>query len=103
MERDVAIKILDLDKNRDQASIESGIHQFLSEFKALKILKHKNIIQCFGICLSPIAIIIECAPLLDLKHLLTKNSPIDTTIKHNICFDIATGMNYIHQNRIIHW
>uniref|UniRef100_A0A0X3PXC3 Protein kinase domain-containing protein n=1 Tax=Schistocephalus solidus TaxID=70667 RepID=A0A0X3PXC3_SCHSO len=93
-----------------------GKMDFLSEAKLMRGLDHKNVVRLVGICLhqqeNDIYLVMELMLLGDLKtyllarRVLAQSDPDHEDIRPstltNMAIDIAEGMAYLHNKRLIH-
>ena len=102
---DVAVKELHLKKLTKQE--QKG---FAKEIRILALLgKHRNIVQLYGYCLEPPALVMEYVQLGDLNYLLhycededIEARMTDGRIKKRLLIGIANGMVQLHATGIIH-
>ena len=111
----VAVKELLEESNPDSDRIATKFQEFKREVWLLSCMKHPNVCSLLGICLSPLAIIMELMPVGDLFRILSIanahfnddenlselsfDDPLllkDIKVKIRIAYDIANGMNYLH-------
>jgi len=91
----------------------SKFAEFQREVWLMSSLHHRNVCSLRGICISPMAMIMEYLELGDLFHVIGKaskgllsdsatynsNSPLNLqnfSVKVKIAYDIASGMNHLH-------
>ncbi len=76
------------------------------ELNILLNIKHSHVVPLVGICIKPLAIVLELAPLgaLDsmLKHYRRSGDKLSTTTIQQICIQIARALEYLHQQHIIY-
>ena len=76
------------------------------ELSVLIHLKHTNIVPLIGICVNPLAIVLELAPLgaLDtqLKHYRRSGDKISAKTCQLVVLQIAKALEYLHQQHIIY-
>eukprot|EP00731_Ephydatia_muelleri_P015317 Em0008g1037a len=102
---DVAIKVLHLKKLTKQEQKD-----FVKEIRILALLgKHRNIVQLFGYCLEPPALVMEYVQLGNLNYLLhycededIEAKMTDGRIKKRLLVGVANGMVQLHATGIIH-
>ena len=102
---DVAVKELHLKKLTKQE--QKG---FAKEIRILALLgKHRNIVQLYGYCLEPPALVMEYVQLGNLNYLLhycededIEAKMTDGRIKKRLLVGIANGMVQLHATGIIH-
>ncbi|XP_066344915.1 serine/threonine-protein kinase STY8-like isoform X1 [Miscanthus floridulus] len=97
---DVAVKFLRTEHVNDSSKVE-----FLQEIIILKSVNHDNVVRFYGACTKQrkYVIVTEYMPggnLYDFLHKL-KNT-LDLTTVLRIAISISKGMDYLHQNNIIH-
>jgi serine/threonine protein kinase len=99
-ETDAAVKII---KESKEDKMESIRKNFLYEISIMSALpKSPNIVQMFGYSNEPMAIVMKFYSF-SLKDLITKKDFQSTPeIILKVAFDIAAGLNEIHQNHILH-
>ncbi|KAI5578337.1 hypothetical protein BDE02_08G021400 [Populus trichocarpa] len=101
---DVAVKILE-----EQEFHAERFEEFLSEVAIMKRLRHPNIVLFMGAVTQPpnLSIVMEYLSRGSLHKLLHMNdaaSILDERRRLNMAYDVAKGMNYLHQFRppIVH-
>ncbi|KAF2917700.1 serine/threonine-protein kinase STY8 isoform X1 [Oryza sativa Japonica Group] len=97
---DVAVKIL-----RDSHFNNPSEVEFLQEILILRSVNHENVLQFYGACTRPqkYCIVTEYMPGGNLYDFLHKqNNVLDLLTILRIAISISKGMNYLHQNNIIH-
>ena len=76
------------------------------ELSVLIHLKHTNIVPLLGICVNPLAIVLELAPLgaLDtqLKHYRRSGDKLNGKTCQLVVLQIAKALEYLHQQHIIY-
>ncbi|XP_059630517.1 serine/threonine-protein kinase STY46-like isoform X2 [Cornus florida] len=98
--QDVAIKVLRSDHLNDALEVE-----FAQEVAILKEVQHRNVVRFIGACSkSPhMCIVTEYMPGGSLYEYLHKNHIIlNLPQLLNFAIDVCKGMEYLHQNNIIH-
>jgi ankyrin repeat protein/tRNA A-37 threonylcarbamoyl transferase component Bud32 len=95
----VAIKELHL-KNLSNESLQ----EFKSEAEIMTKLRFPNIVSLYGVCLEPnrYSMVMELMPLGSLYNLLHNGQALNWKIRYSISMDIATGLAYLHNKRIVH-
>ncbi|KAL4585071.1 hypothetical protein LXL04_009685 [Taraxacum kok-saghyz] len=98
--QEVAIKILKTERVNTDLQKE-----FAQEVYILRKVRHKNVVQFIGACTKPpsLCIVTEFmsgGSVYDYLHKQKGTFKLPTLIK--ISIDISKGMNYLHQNNIIH-
>lgn len=101
---DVAVKILE-----EQEFHAERFEEFLSEVAIMKRLRHPNIVLFMGAVTQPpnLSIVMEYLSRGSLHKLLHMNGAaliLDERRRLNMAYDVAKGMNYLHQFRppIVH-
>ncbi|RLM66738.1 serine/threonine-protein kinase STY8-like isoform X1 [Panicum miliaceum] len=97
---DVAIKFLRAEHVNDSSKVE-----FLQEIMILKSVNHDNVVRFYGACTKQrkYVIVTEYMPggnLYDFLHEQKNN--LDLTMVLRIAIGISKGMDYLHQNNIVH-
>ena len=76
------------------------------ELNILLNIKHPHVVPLVGICIKPLAIVLELAPLgaLDsmLKHYRRSGDRLSISSVQQICIQIARALEYLHQQHIIY-
>ncbi|XP_076883495.1 serine/threonine-protein kinase STY46-like [Bidens hawaiensis] len=98
--QEVAIKILKTERVNTDLQKE-----FAQEVYILRKVRHKNVVQFIGACTKPpsLCIVTEYmsgGSVYDYLHKQRGTFKLPTLLKVSI--DISMGMNYLHQNNIIH-
>ncbi|KAI7750646.1 hypothetical protein M8C21_012692 [Ambrosia artemisiifolia] len=98
--QEVAIKILKTERVNTDLQKE-----FAQEVYILRKVRHKNVVQFIGACTKPpsLCIVTEFmsgGSVYDYLHKQKGTFKLPTLLKVSI--DISKGMNYLHQNNIIH-
>ncbi|XP_021988927.1 serine/threonine-protein kinase STY46 isoform X1 [Helianthus annuus] len=98
--QEVAIKILKTERVNTDLQKE-----FAQEVYILRKVRHKNVVQFIGACTKPpsLCIVTEFmsgGSVYDYLHKQKGTFKLPTLLK--ISIDISKGMNYLHQNNIIH-
>ncbi|KAK6924548.1 ACT domain [Dillenia turbinata] len=98
--QEVAIKVLKPERvNADMLT------EFAQEVYIMRKIRHKNVVQLIGACTRPpsLCIVTEFmsrGSLYDFLHKQKGKFKLPTLLK--VAMDISKGMNYLHQNKIIH-
>ncbi|XP_057490034.1 serine/threonine-protein kinase STY46-like isoform X1 [Actinidia eriantha] len=98
--QDVAIKVL-----KDEYLNEDARREFVQEVYILRRVRHKNVVQFIGACTRPpcICIVTEFmsgGSVYDFMHKQKGIFKLPALLK--VAIDVSKGMNYLHQNNIIH-
>ena len=76
------------------------------EIAILNSLKHENVVSMLGLSIQPLAIILELAPLGNLKDILTDYKAhmckLTPAVIQRVCTQISSALVYLHSNRIIY-
>ncbi|CAM0144902.1 unnamed protein product [Urochloa decumbens] len=97
---DVAIKFLRAEHVNDSSKVE-----FLQEIMILKSVNHDNVVRFYGACTKQrkYVIVTEYMPGGNLYDFLRKQkNTLDLTMVLRIAIGISKGMDYLHQNNIVH-
>ncbi|XP_034588525.1 serine/threonine-protein kinase STY8 isoform X2 [Setaria viridis] len=97
---DVAIKFLRAEHVNDSSKLE-----FLQEVTILKSVNHDNVVRFYGACTKQrkYVIVTEYMPGGNLYDFLHKQkNTLDLTMILRIAIGISRGMDYLHQNNIVH-
>jgi tRNA A-37 threonylcarbamoyl transferase component Bud32 len=97
---DVAIKVLKSDRLNENMEKE-----FAHEVYIMRKIRHKNIVRFLGACTKPktLCIVTEFmknGSVYDFLHKRKGSFKLSSLLKAAV--DISKGMDYLHQNRIIH-
>lgn len=98
--QDVAIKVLKSERiNSDMQK------EFAQEVFIMRKVRHKNVVQFMGACTKPpsLCIVTEFmsgGSVYDYLHKLKGVFKLPSLLK--VAIDVSKGMNYLHQNNIIH-
>nr|XP_009406071.1 PREDICTED: serine/threonine-protein kinase STY46-like [Musa acuminata subsp. malaccensis] len=98
--QDVAIKVI-----RSDHLNESLLLEFHQEVSILKKIQHENVVRFIGVCTKPsqFCIVTEYMHGGNLYDYLHKHHNIlELTMLLKFAIDICKGMEYLHQNNIIH-
>ncbi|KAL6546144.1 Serine/threonine-protein kinase sty46 [Orobanche gracilis] len=98
--QEVAIKILKTERLNTELQTE-----FAQEVYIMRKVRHKNVVQFIGACTKPpnLCIVTEYmsgGSVYDYLHKQRGTFKLPTLLK--VAIDVAKGMNYLHQNNIIH-
>ena len=100
----VAIKLL---KNKVEITEDQAILQFEKEVAMLDKFRSEYIIHFFGACFIPkkVCIVTEYAPygsIQDMINNIEMKKMMTTNMKVKLCLDAAKGIEYLHNNGILH-
>ncbi|KAL3539115.1 hypothetical protein ACH5RR_002481 [Cinchona calisaya] len=98
--QEVAIKILKAERLNSELQKE-----FVQEVYIMRKVRHKNVVQFIGACTRPsnLCIVTEFmsgGSVYDYLHKQKGTFKLPTLLK--VAIDVSKGMNYLHQNNIIH-
>ncbi|XP_054824278.1 serine/threonine-protein kinase STY17-like isoform X2 [Prosopis cineraria] len=98
--QDVAIKVLKTDKINTEM-----LREFAQEVYIMRKIRHKNVVQFIGACTQPpnLCIVTEFmsrGSVYDFLHKQRGVFKLPSLLK--VAIDVSKGMNYLHQNNIIH-
>ncbi|KAJ1403892.1 Serine-threonine/tyrosine-protein kinase, catalytic domain [Sesbania bispinosa] len=98
--QDVAIKIL-----KPERISTDMLREFAQEVYIMRKIRHKNVVQFIGACTRPpnLCIVTEFmsrGSLYDFLHKQRGVFKLPSLLK--VAIDVSKGMNYLHQNNIIH-
>lgn len=98
--QEVAIKVL-----KPERISKDMLTEFAHEVFIMRKIRHKNVLQFIGACTQPptLCIITEFmsqGSIYDFLHKKKGTFKLPTMLK--VALDISKGMNYLHQNHIIH-
>jgi serine/threonine protein kinase len=76
---------------------------FIKEAQILCNVHHPNIVSCYGMCttLPHMCFVMELLQG-SLTHLIKKEGPLEGSLFIRLAYDIACGMNALHESKIIH-
>ena len=88
----------------EQVAVKKVKEEFETDIIHLRKLNHPNIVQFKGVCIqSPVfCIVMEYCPFGTLFNLLRDGKEVHPKKLVEWTKQIATGMNYLHQHKIIH-
>ena len=81
-----------------------ALTDFQEEAQRHGLLRHPNIVMLFGVCVEPghYAMVMEFMTSGSLNNLLHSTQDIPWSLRQSIAQNIASGLYYLHNNRIIH-
>ncbi|KAL3985794.1 Protein tyrosine kinase family protein [Acanthocheilonema viteae] len=99
-EKEVAVKV-----HKGHSSDRKTVEQICREARIMRRLEHPNVVRLYGIAINkePIMLLMELLKdgSLDV-FLATKGSTLSMREKLYFCLDIASGLEFLHGNGIIH-
>lgn len=100
--QEVAVKIL-----KDVQDDTSQYQEFLQEVSIMRKVRHKNVVQFIGACTRKpnMCIVFEYmsgGSVYDYMRRPTQEGPLPLTQILKIATEVARGMDYLHQRKIIH-
>lgn len=97
--RVVAIKVLPLSKSTPEA-----VASFMREIRAQAMLDHENLVRALdaGSDGNVYYLVTEFVPGTDLRKLVRRNGPLEMHVAANIITQVAAGLQYAHQQGLIH-
>ncbi|XP_021802591.1 serine/threonine-protein kinase STY46-like [Prunus avium] len=95
----VAIKVLSTER------LNETMREFTQEVYIMRKVRHKNVVQLIGACTKPpkLCIVTEFlsgGSMYDFVHKQTGALSLQSLLR--VAIDVSRGMNYLHQNNIIH-
>ncbi|KAI5353636.1 hypothetical protein L3X38_006530 [Prunus dulcis] len=95
----VAIKVLSMEH------LNETMREFTQEVYIMRKVRHKNVVQLIGACTKPpkLCIVTEFlsgGSMYDFVHKQTGALSLQFLLR--VAIDVSRGMNYLHQNNIIH-
>ncbi|KAL9275839.1 Serine/threonine-protein kinase STY46-like protein [Drosera capensis] len=98
--QEVAVKILKAERINTDLQEE-----FAQEVFIMRKVRHKNVVQFIGACTKPPSLCIvtefmSCGSVYDYLHKYKRTFKLPSLLK--VAIDVSKGMNYLHQNNIIH-
>ncbi|ELP94182.1 serine-threonine protein kinase, putative, partial [Entamoeba invadens IP1] len=96
---EVAVKML----KSDMFDTETLLPSFMEECELMERIRSPFVLGFIGSVVMPdqLCLLTEFCPLFSLRKFMKTNS-MSTQLKVRICQDIAKGMDYLHQNNIVH-
>eukprot|EP01129_Flabellula_baltica_P013696 TRINITY_DN6414_c0_g1_i1.p1 TRINITY_DN6414_c0_g1~~TRINITY_DN6414_c0_g1_i1.p1 ORF type:complete len:967 (+),score=156.12 TRINITY_DN6414_c0_g1_i1:3-2903(+) len=100
----VAVKQLDIPTENLSPQLEAQIKSFRKEIDVLKTLKHPHIVRYLGSYFHTeyIYIFLEFVPGGSIRTLMSKFGPLDEILMKLYCRQILQGLQYLHDQRVIH-
>lgn len=100
MRKNVAVKMLKDDINRDEASVK----RFINESKAVSMLSHPNIVNIFDVSVKDDLkyIVMELVEGVTLKNYILKKGTLSYTEIISITEQILLALEHAHQKGIVH-
>ena len=88
---------------KEQAEdVEAGTKALYCEAQILAALDHPNIIKLFGVC-DDVSVIVEYIPLGNVRDfIISERDKLTFGSLLHFCTNIAAGMKYLEQRRIVH-
>lgn len=82
---------------------KSDVDSFVTEMLIACNLDHPNIVKSLGVCTEypHLSLLLEYIPLGDLRDILTGHD-VDIPLLLKIAYDVAEGMKYLHERKIMH-
>ncbi|KAM3716856.1 Tyrosine-protein kinase Fer [Dirofilaria immitis] len=99
-EKEIAVKV-----RKGHKLDRETVKQICREARIMRKLEHPNIVRLYGIAVSkePIMLLMELLKDGSLDaFLVAKGLTLDIRKKLYFCLDIASGLEFLHKNRIIH-
>ncbi|XP_020685351.1 serine/threonine-protein kinase STY46 [Dendrobium catenatum] len=98
--QDVAIKVL----KPERVSVDMQ-REFVQEVYIMRKVRHRNVVQFIGACTKPpsLCIVTEFmsgGSVYDILHKQKSSFKLPALLR--VAIDVSKGMNYLHQNNIIH-
>jgi serine/threonine protein kinase len=82
---------------------EDMVKEFENEASVMGKLRSDYLVQFYGCCLSPkYCLIMEYMPEGSLFNLLRSKKPIDWNIRYQISMQMSLGLEFLHENNILH-
>jgi serine/threonine protein kinase len=104
LDRQVAIKMLNVDPSLDEATTTEIIHRFQKEAKAIAKLNHPNIVSIYDIGedKNKYYMVIELLEGQSLSNIVEKKQKLSPEIVISIGVQICGALSYAHKNGIVH-
>ncbi|GIL50268.1 hypothetical protein Vafri_6477 [Volvox africanus] len=97
--QEVAVKIL-----KDVTNNSTQYQEFLQEVSIMRKVRHKNVVQFYGACTREpnLCIVFEYMSGGSVYDYIRREGPLKLTALLKLATDVARGMDYLHQRKIIH-
>ncbi|KAG2485771.1 hypothetical protein HYH03_015484 [Edaphochlamys debaryana] len=97
--QEVAVKIL-----KDVHDDSSQYQEFLQEVAIMRKVRHKNVVQFIGACTRKpnLCIVFEYMSGGSVYDYIRREGPLKLSAVLKLASDVARGMDYLHQRKIIH-
>ncbi|KXZ52483.1 hypothetical protein GPECTOR_9g527 [Gonium pectorale] len=97
--QEVAVKIL-----KDVHDDSSQYQEFLQEVAIMRKVRHKNVVQFIGACTRKpnLCIVFEFMSGGSVYDYIRREGPLKLSAILKLAADVARGMDYLHQRKIIH-
>ncbi|GLC45485.1 hypothetical protein PLESTM_001740800 [Pleodorina starrii] len=97
--QEVAVKIL-----KDVHDDSSQYQEFLQEVAIMRKVRHKNVVQFIGACTRKpnLCIVFEYMSGGSVYDYIRREGPLKLSAILKLAADVARGMDYLHQRKIIH-
>ncbi|EFJ44386.1 hypothetical protein VOLCADRAFT_64912 [Volvox carteri f. nagariensis] len=97
--QEVAVKIL-----KDVHDDSSQYQEFLQEVSIMRKVRHKNVVQFIGACTRKpnLCIVFEYMSGGSVYDYIRREGPLKLSAILKLAADVARGMDYLHQRKIIH-
>lgn len=97
--QEVAVKIL-----KDVQDDTSQFQEFLQEVSIMRKVRHKNVVQFIGACTRKpnLCIVFEYMSGGSVYDFMRKEGPLKLGAVLKVAAEVARGMDYLHQRKIIH-
>jgi serine/threonine protein kinase/WD40 repeat protein/GTPase SAR1 family protein len=97
MDKDVAIKVMNIDDKLDSGEKRKVFSEWRREVETMRSLFHSNIVAMRGVCLDPICMLLDLCIAGDLYHFLRDcKDPPNWKLRLCIAADVAKGMRFLH-------
>ncbi|GLI63196.1 hypothetical protein VaNZ11_006095 [Volvox africanus] len=97
--QEVAVKIL-----KDVTDDSTQYQEFLQEVSIMRKVRHKNVVQFIGACTRKpnLCIVFEYMSGGSVYDYIRREGPLKLSAILKLAADVARGMDYLHQRKIIH-